>query len=643
MPSQISNQFDCSQQAIYLLNNTIHTQFKHLLKEIPTDIKIFVNRTLEKRYLDILQKRDYGVISTQNVFTFRTLLRRLRDGRPVFVFLDVDQAAFQAIGYIAYQTKTPIVPVYVNHRSFTCQKRIELNHLSDVLPTIQSFLFETYMQKDVDLFNELLAAARYYGDEAVVCKDISGQINYKNLLLNIYVLSQRLRKETTSAGKNIGVFLPNSIGNLVTLFSLFYIGKTPVMLNYSAGAQTIIHACETADLTTILTSREFIAKGQLEAVEAELKANYRLVYLEDVKQAISAMDKIKGFSLFLKRKKAANANHEVILFTSGSEFRPKGVVLSHGNIFANVQQTRAVIDFGVQDKMLNAMPMFHSFGLTAGAILPLLCGVQTYLYPSPLHYKRIPELAREEGSTILFGTSSFLEKYGQFAKEDDFRTMRYAVVGAERLKEEVERFWLDKFNLQIMQGYGATETAPIMCLDTPLNHKQGSVGRFLPAIQHDLEDVPGIPEGGKLFIKGPNLMKGYLLHEQGYIPTDGWYDTGDVVTVDEAGFVTIIGRLKRFAKLAGEMVSLNLVEQLAAQCYGSTDFAAINVPDSRRGEKIILVTTDPNLSLASLQTFIAQTGYSRLHTPSEVRWIEEFPLMGSGKTDYVALKQLVQA
>lgn len=609
---------------------------------------IIVNQSLKYRYAGVLQNRHHDVIRMQNVFTFRPLLRLLQNRRPVLVVLDVDQAAFQAIGYIAYRTSSKIVPLLVQRgRSLLAQSEIVLKERDSVLPEIQSYLLESYQQRTVmgvpvHLFNELIDASAYYGHDTVICKDISGQITYKNLLLNAYVLSQRVAKPFKRQEHRVGVLLPNSIGHVVTLFSLFYINKTPVLLNYSAGVQTIMDACETANLSTILTSREFIEKGQLEYVEAGLKTRYRIIYLEDIRASISLMDKIKGFTLFSRRKRASAGNQEIILFTSGSEFRPKGVVLSHDNIFANVQQTRSVIDFGVQDKMLNAMPMFHSFGLTAGALLPLLCGVQTYLYPSPLHYKRIPELARKEKSTIMFGTSSFLEKYGQYAKENDFQTMRYAVVGAERLKPEVEQFWLNKFHLQIMQGYGATETSPIMCLDTPINHKQDSVGRFLPGISYRLEAVPGIQVGGKLLMKGPNLMKGYLLHGQGYVQNEGWYDTGDIVTVDNQGFVTLIGRLKRFAKLAGEMVSLNLVEQLASQCYGSTDFAAINVPDKTRGEKIILVTTVPNLSLAPFQAMVAKTGYSRIHIPSEIRWIAEFPLLGSGKTDYVTLKLQIE-
>ncbi|EPZ48159.1 hypothetical protein N007_04705 [Alicyclobacillus acidoterrestris ATCC 49025] len=645
MTPQNINRVSFQRHAIYLVNNTIYTRFDKFLRHVPIGVPIFVNATLEARYREALKGRTYTVLSSGNLFSFRALLGAIAKGQPVLVALDVDQAGFQIIGRIAMRANVPIVPVHVLGDKFFAAEEIVADQWVSVLNQIQSFLLDSYLgtgrDMQMNLFNELLEAAKYYGEDWLIAKDMSGRVTYRDVLLNTYVLSQRLQKITRGA-QHIGVFLPNSIGNLVTLFSLFYLGKTPVMLNYSAGVQTISDACDTAQVSVVLTSREFIEKGQLEAVAQALTAKCRVFYLEDVRQSISMMDKITGFLQFRRRRRARAVDQRLVLFTSGSEYRPRGIVLSHENIFANVQQTRSVIDFGTVDKMLNAMPMFHSFGLTAGAILPLLCGVQTYLYPSPLHFKRIPELAGEEQSTILFGTSSFLEKYGQYASEDDFRSLRYAVVGAERLNAEVESYWLNKFGLQIMQGYGATETSPIMCLDTPLNHKKDSVGRFLPGIRYRLEPVQGIDTGGKLLIQGPNLMVGYLTHNEGYTQQEGWYDTGDVVTVDEDGFVTIIGRLKRFAKIAGEMISLNLIEQLAAQCYGLADFAAVNLPDERRGEKIILATTATDLTLAPFQQFIDAHGYSRLHIPSKIVHLE-VPLLGSGKTDYVTLKQWIEA
>lgn len=631
-------------RAIYLLNCTIHTNFRSVLSHVPNDALVCVDDMVYHRYGALLGGHACERITAANPWTFRGLISKLKRDKPVLVALDTNQATFQAVSKYAFQMNIDIIPVYGHEQPVRLGDPLPLTDTKTTLDELQRFLLHSYLGRcevgEVNLFNELIYAAKYYGEDRVICKDMAGQVTYKDILLNTYVLSRRLRAAIPSEERRIGVMLPNSIGHVVTLFALFYNGHSPVMLNYSAGVQTILDACETADVRTILTSKEFIQKGQLENVADALSANYRLIYLEDIRRTISLTHKLQGLVAFRRRKRVHYHNNEVVLFTSGSEYRPRGVVLSHENIYSNVQQTRSVIDFGTTDRMLNAMPMFHSFGLTAGALLPLMAGIQTYLYPSPLHYKRIPELAGEEQSTILFGTSSFLEKYGQNATPEHFASLRYAVVGAERLKPEVEAFWKEKFGLQIMQGYGATETSPIMCLDTPINHGEGTVGRFFPGMSHRLVPVEGISRGGRLQIQGPNLMKGYLEYGKGYVRQEGWYDTGDVVSIDEDGFVTIIGRLKRFAKISGEMVSLNLVEQVAARAFGSTDFAAINVPDRVRGERIILVTTLTDVSLIPIRQTVEAMGYSKLHIPNEIVKIEEFPLLGSGKTDYVSLNAM---
>ncbi|GMA56716.1 hypothetical protein GCM10025858_12190 [Alicyclobacillus sacchari] len=632
--------------AIYLLNVTIYTDVRRALEAVPNDALVCVNEMVQARYGGLLRGRKTVCIRAAKPRSFAPFIRHLQNGKPVFVALDTDQATFQAVASYAFRRGIPIVPVYGHTQRTSMGDALPLTDGRKTLDELQRFLLMSYLGRQddsqVNLFDELVRSAKYYGENRVICKDIGGKATYREILLNSYVLGTMFRRMFAGT-ERVGLLLPNSIGQVVVLFALFYAGITPVMLNYSSGIQTILDACETAALRTVLTSREFIQKGQLQDVEAALSVRFSVREMEDVRKNISMFEKVQGLLAFKRRARAKHGLREMVLFTSGSEYKPRGVVLSHDNIYANVQQTRSVIDFGTQDRMLNAMPMFHSFGLTAGALLPLLVGIQTYLYPSPLHYKRIPELAGEEQSTILFGTSSFLEKYGQNATSEQFASLRYAVVGAERLKPEVERAWLKKFGLQIMQGYGATETSPILCLDTPINHRQGTVGRLLPGIAYRLHAVEGIPEGGVLHVQGPNVMKGYLLHGQGYVEQSGWYDTGDVVTIDEDGFVTIIGRLKRFAKIAGEMVSLNLVEQLAARAYDSPDFAAITVPDEVRGERILLVTTVAGLTLAPMRKVVDESGYSRMHVPSELRTIEEFPLLGSGKTDYVSLRSLILA
>ncbi|SIS53338.1 AMP-binding protein [Alicyclobacillus vulcanalis] len=629
--------------AIYLLNVTLYTRFRETLALFPGDVPVFINRKVEARYPNELRPRRVHLIDAERPITLKPLMDALSTGAAL-VALDTDQRGFQAVARYATERRIPVIPVYGHSLTVDDDHPLPFDDPRMALNTLQEFLLQSYMGPrdvaSVHLFDELVQSARYYGEDRVMVKDLMGQATYRDVLLQSYVLGTALRRMIRR--ERVGVMLPNSVGHVVVLFAMFYAGLVPVMLNYSSGVQTVVDACETAGVDVILTSREFIDKGQLQELEQALSARYTLHYMEDVRRSLGLSAKLVGLWAFRRRRPAHAGPREIILFTSGSEYRPRGVVLTHGNIYANVQQTRSVIDFGTEDRMLNAMPMFHSFGLAAGALLPLIAGIQVYLYPSPLHYKRIPEICGQEQSTILFGTSSFLEKYGQHATPEQFRHLRYAVAGAERLKPEVEAAWLEKFRLQIMQGYGATETSPIMSLDTPINHKQGSVGRFLPGIRHRLEPVDGIERGGLLHVQGPNVMKGYLVHGEGFVEQTGWYNTGDVVEVDDEGFVTIVGRLKRFAKIAGEMISLNLVEQLAARAYGDPAFAAVSIPDPARGERIVLATTHKGLSLAPMRDLVDRLGYSRMHVPGEIRVIDEFPLLGSGKTDYVTLKAMVE-
>jgi acyl-[acyl-carrier-protein]-phospholipid O-acyltransferase / long-chain-fatty-acid--[acyl-carrier-protein] ligase len=333
----------------------------------------------------------------------------------------------------------------------------------------------------------------------------------------------------------------------------------------------------------------------------------------------------------------------VILFTSGSEGMPKGVVLSHRNMLANAAQAKARIDFGRTDIVFNVLPLFHSFGLTIGLVLPLVCGVRVYLYPSPLHYRTIPELIYGTNATILFGTDTFLAGYAKAAHPYDFRSLRYVLAGAERVQEATRRTYMDKFGLRILEGYGVTETAPALALNTPMYNKSGTVGRLLPGMRARLEPVPGLTDAGRLFVSGPNVMLGYLRVENPTViepPPEGWHDTGDIVSIDSQGFITIKDRAKRFAKLGGEMVSLTAVESLAGGLWPAARNVALSFPDTRKGERIVLLTEQADAARAELLTYAKSMGAADSMIPSEVIVVEEIPLLGSGKTDIVAASKL---
>ena len=333
------------------------------------------------------------------------------------------------------------------------------------------------------------------------------------------------------------------------------------------------------------------------------------------------------------------------MFTSGSEGLPKGVVLSHRNMMTNVAQAEARIDFGREDKLFNVLPVFHSFGLTVGTVLPLVSGVSTYLYPSPLHYRTVPELVYGSCATVLFGTDTFLNGYARVANPYDFRSLRYVLAGAEPVKESTRRVYLEKFGLRILEGYGVTECSPAMALNTPMFNKFGTVGRLLPGMTAKLEKVEGVDEGGRLFVKGPNVMLGYLRADRPGVlepPPEGWHDTGDIVTIDGEGFVAIKGRAKRFAKVGGEMVSLAAVEALAGELWPNNVTAVAAVADARKGERLIMVTDKPGATRSDFMAYARGKHAAELMFPSEIIVLDKLPMLGSGKVDQLAIDKFVR-
>ncbi|WP_420885703.1 AMP-binding protein [Candidatus Reidiella endopervernicosa] len=339
-----------------------------------------------------------------------------------------------------------------------------------------------------------------------------------------------------------------------------------------------------------------------------------------------------------------------MIFTSGSEGVPKGVVLSHLNLLANYQQMRASVPFNPTDSIINVLPIFHSFGLTAATILPLLSGIKCFLYPSPLHYRIIPEIAYEIGATVIFGTNTFLAGYAKHAHPYDFHKLRYVFAGAEKVHEQTRKVWMDEFGHRILDGYGASETSPVLSFNTPMACKLGSVGQLMPAIDYRLEPVEGVAEGGRLHVRGPNVMSGYLLHDNPgvLVPPQssmgaGWYDTGDIVTVDDEGFVTIQGRAKRFAKIGGEMVSLAAVEELVNRVWPDALHAVVSVADAQKGEQLVLITEQKQAPRAELLAFARSTGVSELTVPRKIITGSSVPLLGTGKIDYPAAQRIADA
>jgi acyl-[acyl-carrier-protein]-phospholipid O-acyltransferase / long-chain-fatty-acid--[acyl-carrier-protein] ligase len=425
-------------------------------------------------------------------------------------------------------------------------------------------------------------------------------------------------------------------------------GRVPAMLNHTSGADGVLSACRTAELRRVVTSRRFVELAKLAALSERLAGEVELVWLEDVRAKLGLADKLYGavalrFAGALHRRLGVSASDPAaVLFTSGSEGAPKGVALSHTNLLANRRQIAARVDFSPADLALNALPMFHSFGLTGGFLLPLLSGVRVFLYPSPLHYRIVPEIAYATGATILFGTDTFLAGYARRANPYDFYALRYVFAGAEPVREETRNLWSERFGKRILEGYGVTECSPVIAVNTPMHYRAGTVGRFLPLVEHRLEPVPGIERGGRLVVRGPNVMAGYLRGGDIEGPQGGWYDTGDIVAVDADGFAAIAGRIRRFAKLGGEMVSLAAAERIAETAVPETRHAVVSLPDLRRGEKLILLTEAKGFDRTRLLDAAHRLGLPEIAVPRDVIEIERLPLLGTGKTDYGAVLQLAE-
>ena len=496
------------------------------------------------------------------------------------------------------------------------------------------------------LFESLVDAALKQGLSRTALEDpTSGALSYRNLLIGVRALGEKIAG-IGSDGDAIGLMLPNANAAGVAVFATLSAGRTPAMINYTAGAANILSACRAARVRTILTSRVFIEKAHLENLVSSLGASVRLVYLEDLRAKVGGLDKFRAL-LSMRRPVIARRPDDMaaILFTSGSEGTPKGVALSHRNILANAAQAAARIDFGRTDKVFNVLPVFHSLGLTVGLILPLIYGVPIYLYPSPLHYRIVPELVYATNATILFGTDTFLAGYARAAHAYDFRSIRYVLAGAEPVRQATREVWLEKFGVRILEGYGVTETAPVLALNTPMFNKFGTVGRLMPGVDYRLEPMPGVVEGGRLLVRGPNIMLGYLKEDQPGVvqpPPDGWHDTGDIVAIDAQGFITIKGRAKRFAKVGGEMVSLAAIEQLAAELWPNDLSATTALPDPRKGERVILVTQHQGATRSDFMAYARMKGMSELMFPAEVVVVDRLPLLGSGKIDFAAVTKFVR-
>ncbi len=522
------------------------------------------------------------------------------------------------------------------------------------LATVAAASGEEIVPFDVDraykpVFRALTQARSKFGGKRAALVDGDERVlTYDEIVRASLALGHAL-KAGTRAGEAVGVMLPSGAGAVIAFFAVSAYGRVPAMLNFTAGAAAIKAALQMAQIKRIVTAHKFIELGKFEALIDELKDSAEIVYLEDVREKLTIFDKaFAAVGQFLPgavTARPAHATPAVILFTSGTEGDPKGVALSHLNILSNVEQVRSHIALYESDILFNPLPTFHCFGLTVGVVMPLLLGIKVVLHPTPLQPREIVRRIKTSGATILLSTDTFISQYARAGDQGDLNSLRLAVCGAERLRDETRALLRKKYNIELLEGYGVTEAAPVIAANQPGANRAGTVGRLVQGMECRLEPVEGIPNAGRLYVRGPNVMLGYIKADNpGVIdpPHGGWHDTGDVVAIDEEGFIAIKGRLKRFAKIGGETVSLAVVENCASALWPDYAHAAVTIPDGRKGEQIVLVTTCPDAQRTDLIGWVHNHGVPELAVPRRILQVDSVPVLGTGKTDYTKVQKMVK-
>ncbi len=622
-----------------------------------------------KRIAEYLQKGGRLVLFAEGQLTHTGSLMKLYDGT----------------GFLLHKTEAKVITCYLrgaNRLRWSRQPgwrrwwpKVSL-HFSDVLraPTLghvsmsdarskltlwlrdrmveQQFQAEMQFGPD-NLLNAIIDTARHQPRKIILQDATTQELSFRRLLVGADLIARRLAAALSPTSGSVGVLLPNVNAMPVTLLSLWALGKTPAVLNFSTGTPVMLTCAQLAGLKQIITSRVFLARARLK-IEPLVEAGLQIIYLEDIRATLSGWDKFSALLGLTFNPAALIRNPQppdataVVLFTSGSEGVPKGVELTHRNLLANIRQVIAAADLEDRDRVFNALPLFHSFGLTVGTLLGLVRGLYIFLYPSPLHYRLVSSALYDRNCTIFLSTNTFLNGYARRAHPYDFRSMRYLFAAAEKVQEETARVWSQRFGVRILEGYGATECSPCLTVNLPMTPRYGSAGRFLPGIEHRIEPVEGVTEGGRLFVRGPNIMRGYLNPDANahFKELGGWYDTGDIAAIDADGYLSILGRLKRFAKVSGEMVSLTAVENALAGAfpkYGQRcQVAVIARPDADKGESLVAVTNEPKLGLDEIRAAIKAAGLTNLCVPREVKAVREIPKLGTGKINHRELLKMIE-
>lgn len=682
--------------AIILANNNSFIDPLILATYLPREVIFLTDSNIANRFwMKIILKYAHHLpVDPTNPMAIKTVLSELEKGKKIVIFPEGRMSTtggimkiYKGPSMVVQKANAPIIPIYIQNTQYSrfsyfgrkLKHRPHKSIIVNIMPArtwdlpktdktkerkytfAEDKIYDLMNKMRLDSFNNdqtifqgLLEGASIARYQTRALEDMTRKtVSFRTLIISSFALGDKLAK-LTKEGSYVGLMMPNLNATMFAFFGLSIYGRVPAMINFTAGKKNILSAIRSTQIKEVVTARAFIEKAELSPIiDALEEAKIKVIYLEDISKSMNILDKlaaaVKGFMPRLAYKLTAPNDDPnspaVVLYTSGSEGTPKGVVLSHRNLVYNKSQLCSALEIDFRDKFFNALPLFHSFGLAIGTIAPLMMGASSFLYPSPLHFKIIPELVYDRNATVFFGTDTFFNAYCKNAHPYDFHNIRYAAVGAEKLKAETFNLCCEKMGRRLLDGYGATECSPLISVGSDIYYKRGSVGRLMPGMEYRLDKVEGIAEGGELVLKGGNIMLGYFRENNPGVleePKDGWYHTGDIVTVDERGFIEIKGRAKRFAKIAGEMVSLTAIEEAMKNLWPSFMHAALRIPDEKRGEQLFIYTTKENPSIDDIKASFKAQGLSELWVPKKVKHIDEIVLTGSGKFDYVKMEEMAK-
>lgn len=694
--------FDVSKlptKGVYISNHVSWMDPIVLFAFLPGNPVFALHGQLYRNYWVRLFMKTADVVKHDNIDVpdLKNLISIVNSGRLCLIFPEGRMTTngnimkiYESAGLLADKTDSPVIPIWINglqychftktggrlpHRYFPHVKivvdaprplklkenlRHQRNHISnEIYMIMREQMFESIYDKKMTVFTQLIKASKIHAKKCFglrrpyVLEDITRKPKtFKDIMLASYVLGRYFSKISTFQ-ESVGIMLPNSVAAICTFFGLNAYGQVPVMINFSAGPQNIISGMKTVQAKKVITSKMFVKKAGLESIVESLKSeNFEVIYLEEVGKKVSVFAKILALLQYKVKYvpyKATPQDRAVILFTSGSEGAPKAVVLSNQNVISNVWQIATFETLNRRDVVMNSMPIFHSFGLVLGTLYALYQGAKVFLYPSPLHFRIISDLLYELSATVMIGTDTFFRSYAKISHPLDFGSLRLCYAGAEGVKLDTRNLLNERLGARLMEAYGTTECSPAVAGNNMVFNKFGTIGKLCPGMECRLEKVDGIETGGELVVKGPNVMAGYIFADNPGVlvpPHNGWYHTGDVVDIDDIGFITIKDRIKRFAKVGGEMVSLKAIENMINEAFiGKDEFCCgvVAIPHEQKGEQIVVVTNETTLTMDMLRDFIKKNGYPELYMPRQIIYKDKIPTSATGKVDNVTLKKEVLA